>query len=98
MVNDVISQSQQFVAGLGQLWRDQLTRLEAASEEATKLRQQGAVRTSEVLDELARLGKASLDYSTRLCTEWSRVSLEAWRRSAETMAPTAPEAPASKAA
>jgi len=89
MFNDVISQSQQFVAGWGKLWQDQLHRLEAATEEAAKLQEQGAARTGEVIDELAKLGKAQLDYVHRLSTEWRRAGLEAWRRRAETMTPAA---------
>lgn len=96
MFNDVISQSQQFVAGWGKLWQDQLERIEAASEEAAKLQAQGAVRTVEVIDELAKLGKASLEYTNRLSHEWRHAGLEAWRRAAETMTPAAPAAKAAE--
>jgi hypothetical protein len=96
MFDTVISQSQQFVAGWSKLWQDQLARMEAASEEAAKLQAQGAVRTGEVIDELAKLGKASLEYANRLGTEWRRAGLDAWRRSAETMTPPASASPSAE--
>jgi len=91
MFETVISQSQQFLMGWGKLWQQQLERLDAASQEAARLQAEGAARTGEAIDELATLGKASLDYANRLSAEWRRAGLEAWRRSAETITPTATE-------
>lgn len=96
MFDHVISQSQQFAAGWGKLWKLQLERIEAASEEAVKLQQQSTARTGEVLDELAKLSRASLDYANRLGAEWSRAGLDAWRRGVDTMAPPSTRAPGSQ--
>jgi hypothetical protein len=90
MFDTVISQSQQFLAGWSKLWQHQLERLDQASQEAARLQEEGAARTSEVIDELAKLGKASLDYANRVSAEWRHVGLEAVRRSAESMTPGAP--------
>lgn len=90
MFDDVISQSQQFqrfMAGWGKLWQHQLERLDQASQEAARLQDEGAARTTEVIDELAKLGKASLDYANRLSAEWRHAGLEAWRRGAESVTP-----------
>jgi len=89
MFESVISQSQQFMANWGKLWQQQLERLDAASQEAARLQAEAAARTGEVIDELATLGKASLDYANRLSAEWRHAGLEAWRRGAETIAPAA---------
>ena len=85
MFESVISQSQQFMVGWVRLWQQQLERLDAASQEAARLQAEGAARTSEAIDELASLGKASLDYANRLSSEWRRAGLEAWRRGTETI-------------
>lgn len=96
MLNDVFSQSQQFqsvqafMAGWGKLWQQQLERLDAASQEAARLQDEGAARTHAVIDELAKLGKASLDCASRLSAQWRHAGLEAWRRGAESVTPTAP--------
>ncbi len=87
MFNDVFSQSQQFLAGWGKLWQHQLERLDAASQEASRLQEEGAARTTEVIDELAKLGKASLDYANRLSSEWRHAGVEAWRRGTESVTP-----------
>jgi hypothetical protein len=89
MFDTVISQSQQFLAGWGKLWQHQLERIDAASQEAARLQEEGAARTGEVIDELAKLGKASLDYASRLSAEWRHAGLEAFRRGAETITPAA---------
>lgn len=85
MFDDVISQSQQSMAGWGKLWQHQLERLDQASQEAARLQDEGAARTTEVIEELAKLGKASLDYANRLSAQWRHASLEAFRRGAETL-------------
>ena len=87
MFDTVISQSQQFIAGWGKLWQHQLERLDQAAQETARLQEEGAARTSEVIDELAKLGKASLDYANRLSAEWRHAGLEAIRRGTETMTP-----------
>ena len=89
MFDDVISQSQQFLTGWGRLWQHQLERIDQASQEAARLQDEGAVRTTEVIDELAKLGKASLDYANRLSAQWRHAGLEAFRRGAETVTPKA---------
>lgn len=92
MFERAFSQSQQFMAGWGKLWQEQLEELESAAEEAIKLQAHGAARTGQVIDELAKLGKASVEYSSRLAAEWSRVGLDAWRRSTELLTPPSPPA------
>ena len=87
MFDDVISHSQQFMTGWGKLWQHQLERLDQASQEAARLQDEGAARTREVIDEMAKLGKASLDYANRLSAEWRHAGLEAWRRGAESVTP-----------
>ncbi|MCX4244958.1 hypothetical protein [Paraliomyxa miuraensis] len=93
MFEKMFSQSQQFMAGWGKLWQDQLERFDAVSEDAMKLQEHGAARTSQAIDELAKLGKASVEYANRLNTEWRRVGIEAWRRTAEMMTPDTVAAP-----
>jgi hypothetical protein len=90
MFEKAFSQSQQFMAQWGKLWQDQLEHLDSTTEEAVKLQQHGVARTGQAIDEMATLGKASLQYGNRLGAEWRRVSLEAWRRSAEIMTPAPP--------
>lgn len=93
MFENVISQSQQFWSGVGsgwaELWREQLERIDAATEEVAKLQEQGTARAEQAIDELATLGKASLEHAQRLSTEWRRVGMEAWmqawRRGADAM-------------
>ena len=89
MFNDVFSQSQQFLTGWSKLWQHQLERLDAASQEAARLQAESAARTSEVIDELAELGKASLDYANRLSAEWRHAGVEAWRRGTDSVIPRA---------
>lgn len=93
MFEKMFSQSQQFMAGWGKLWQDQLERIDSATEDAVKLQEHGAARTCQAMDELSSLGRASFEYANRLSVEWRRVGIEAWRRSAEMMTPEPPVTP-----
>lgn len=92
MFEKVFSQSQQFMAGWGKLWQDQLERVDCATEDAVKLQEQGAARATQAIDELATLGKVSLQYANRMSAEWRRASMEAWRRGVDLITPEAPAA------
>jgi hypothetical protein len=90
MFEEAFSQLQQSMAQWGKLWQDQLEHMDSATEEVVKLQQHGVARTGQAIDEMATLGKASLQYASRVGAQWRRVNVEAWRRSAEIMTPASP--------
>ncbi|MCA9704302.1 MAG: hypothetical protein KDK70_00435 [Myxococcales bacterium] len=89
----MFSQVQQSWAGWSELWQEQLGRFESLHARTAELQQQGAERTAEVIDEMARLTKASMEHFQHVGAEYQRVTLEAWRRGAAllTSAPSAAE-------
>lgn len=93
MFDTMFSQSQQFWTGWSKLWQEQLAQLTSTQEQSAALLQQGAEHTAEAIDGAATLAKASLDHFSHLGREWSRVTMDAWRRGTTllTPEPTTPE-------
>jgi len=60
----------------------------AATETVNRLRDSGADQAQASIDELAKLTTASMGYATRMSSEWRKLTLEAWKRSAQWMKPT----------
>lgn len=61
----------------------------AASDTVNRLRDSGTDQAQASIDELAKLTTASMGYATRMSAEWRKLTLEAWKRSAQWMKPTA---------
>lgn len=61
----------------------------AASETVNRLRDSGTEQAQASIDELAKLTTASMGYATKMSAEWRKLTLEAWKRSAQWMKPTA---------
>ena len=57
--------------------------LESARGEWTKLEQKSFKQAQKAIEELARLGQASLAYAAQISAEWRRMSLEAGKRATE---------------
>lgn len=76
---------QQFFDTWNRMAKDQLVRLEALSEQMTKLQGQHVERAHEAVDETAKLVKESLQYTSQLATEWRKLGLETTRKATEMM-------------
>lgn len=61
----------------------------AASETVSRVRESGTEQAQASIDELAKLTAASMGYATKMSSEWRKLTLEAWKRSAQWMKPTA---------
>lgn len=61
----------------------------AASDTANRLRDSGTEQAQATIDELARLTTSSMGYASKMSAEWRKLTLEAWKRSAQWMKPTA---------
>lgn len=70
------SQPQQFFDAWNQLAKDQLDRMLELSEQMAKLHGQGLERAHGMIDESAKLMKASLDASQQLSNEWRKLGIE----------------------
>jgi hypothetical protein len=70
------TQPQHFFDAWNQMAKDQLDRMLDLSEQMTKLQGQGVERAHTVIDESAKLMKASLDASVQLSNEWRKLGVE----------------------
>jgi hypothetical protein len=75
------------VRDAGAAWKemvdDHLSRMELASAELLRMQEQALARNRQAIDELAKLGKESVDYFGQLSTSFCKLTLEAARRTAE---------------
>jgi len=85
MFDKMISQSQQFWSGWGEIWQEQLQGLQSVNEEALRFQRQQAERATAVLDEATTLSRTSMEQAMALGEQWRAASLDAWRRGAEMM-------------
>lgn len=60
----------------------------AATETVNRLRDSGTEQAQASIDELAKLTTASMGYATKMSAEWRKLTLDAWKRSAQWMKPT----------
>jgi hypothetical protein len=67
---------QQFFDSWNQMAKDQLDRMLDLGEQMAKLQGQGVERAHTVIDESAKLMKASLDASVQLSNEWRKLGVE----------------------
>jgi len=65
---------------LGELFVEPLAHAERISDEIAYAQHKGLERTRGVVDEVANLTKASLDYQLKLADAWRTQQLEATRR------------------
>jgi hypothetical protein len=70
------SHPQQFFDAWNQMAKDQLDRMLELSEQMAKLQGQGVERAHSMIDESAKLMKASLDASQQLGNEWRKLGIE----------------------
>jgi hypothetical protein len=77
------SQSQQMRDAWRKAFADQAERLDAAFAEIAKLEEKGMQQACSSLDEVARLTKVSLAYSSELAAQWRKLWVDAAHRAAE---------------
>ena len=63
----------------------QMERMGAFAEELERLRAEGVSHAQTVIDEATRFTKQTLSYSTQLSQVWSKMALDAVRRSTDAM-------------
>ena len=56
--------------------------------EVDKLETKGVERSTVAIDEMSVIGKETLAYSMQLGAEWRKLTLDAYKRSAQWMKPT----------
>jgi hypothetical protein len=62
---------------------DQIGRVEMAYAEMGRLQDQALTHNRQAIDEMAKLGRDSVDYFVQLSSEWRKLTLEAARKTAE---------------
>ena len=67
------------------LFEQQMRGVQAFYDQFASVESQTIEQAHKNVDEMARLQKASFDYTTQLASEWRRLSMEATRRTFEMM-------------
>jgi hypothetical protein len=80
-----------FAESLGAFKRvaeESAARMAAYGEEVARLEREGSGRLNEAFDEYTRLLKESLRYGSQMAAEWRKLTVEAAKRTAESITPT----------
>ncbi len=64
---------------------ENIARMESMFGEFTKMQEKGIEQTHQVIDEAAKLMKEQINYSTKLSSEFQRISFETARQAAQMM-------------
>jgi len=62
---------------------DSVARMELAGAEVARMQEQALEQNRHAIDEMAKLGKDSVDYVGQLSAEWRKLTLDATRKAAE---------------
>lgn len=74
------SQPQQILEAWKKTMDGQITRLESLTEQVSQVETQGHTRTTEAIDEAAKLVKDGLSYNQKLATEWRQLMIESTKQ------------------
>jgi len=81
------TQPQQIFDAWRKMVTDHISRLEALEAQFRTTEEQTAERTTEAIDEAAKLMKTSLSYTAELGAQWRKQTLEATKQAASMMTP-----------
>jgi hypothetical protein len=77
------SQVREAQAAWKEMVDDHLSRMELAAAELLRMQEQALAQNRQAIDDLAKLGKESVDYFGRLSASFCKLTLEATRKTAE---------------
>jgi hypothetical protein len=87
MVDNGSSHVQQSAALWHGLLNEQLSRVEAYGNEASKMQDQGIAQAKLAADESAKLFQAWMDYGTQLTRDFQKLAFEGAKKSLELLRP-----------
>lgn len=84
MSNEIFAASQQWVGFWKKAAEDHMARMQALSEEWSKMEGKGFEQATTAVDEMSKLTKETLAYTGQLATEWRKLYLEMVKKGAAT--------------